>query len=130
MTRAQMPLKYRSELAEHRAVREAAGLFDLSHMGEVWVTGPEAAPFLDYALVGKISAMAVGKAKYSLICNESGGHACMNAREQTKHALSRMTERQEGKRAVRIGETERIRNRCGRCREVAMRNPRALRLTG
>ncbi|MBT2566028.1 glycine cleavage system aminomethyltransferase GcvT [Arthrobacter sp. ISL-85] len=69
----QMPLKYSSELAEHHAVRNAAGLFDLSHMGEVWVNGPEAGAFLDYALVGKISAMAVGKAKYSLICNEDGG---------------------------------------------------------
>jgi aminomethyltransferase len=68
-----MPLKYSSELAEHHAVRNSAGLFDLSHMGEVWVTGPDAAAFLDYALVGKISAMAVGKAKYSLICNEDGG---------------------------------------------------------
>ncbi|MBT8159865.1 MULTISPECIES: glycine cleavage system aminomethyltransferase GcvT [Arthrobacter] len=69
----QMPLKYSSELAEHHAVRQSAGLFDLSHMGEVWVTGPDAAAFLDYALVGKISAMAVGKAKYSLICQEDGG---------------------------------------------------------
>ncbi|ABK02163.1 aminomethyltransferase [Arthrobacter sp. FB24] len=69
----QMPLKYSSELAEHHAVRKAAGLFDLSHMGEVWVTGPDAAAFLDYALVGKISAMSVGKAKYSLICQEDGG---------------------------------------------------------
>ncbi|HET9348737.1 MAG TPA: glycine cleavage system protein T, partial [Arthrobacter sp.] len=69
----QMPLKYSSELAEHHAVRKSAGLYDLSHMGEVWVTGPDAAAFLDYALVGKISAMAVGKAKYSLICNENGG---------------------------------------------------------
>ena len=69
----QMPLKYSSELAEHHAVRTSAGLYDLSHMGEVWVTGPDAAAFLDYALVGKISAMAVGKAKYSLICNEDGG---------------------------------------------------------
>lgn len=69
----QMPLKYSSELAEHHAVRTSAGLFDLSHMGEVWVTGADAAAFLDYALVGKISAMAVGKAKYSLICAEDGG---------------------------------------------------------
>ncbi len=69
----QMPLKYSSELAEHHAVRKAAGIFDLSHMGEVWVTGPDASAFLDYALVGKISAMTVGKAKYSLICNEDGG---------------------------------------------------------
>ena len=69
----QMPLKYRSELAEHHAVRNAAGLFDLSHMGEVWVSGPDAGAFLDYALAGKLSAIAVGKAKYSLICDADGG---------------------------------------------------------
>jgi len=69
----QMPLKYSSELAEHHAVRTSAGLFDLSHMGEVWVSGPDAAAFLDYALAGKLSAVAVGKAKYSLICNADGG---------------------------------------------------------
>ncbi|WP_411375335.1 glycine cleavage system aminomethyltransferase GcvT [Arthrobacter sp. MPF02] len=69
----QMPLKYSSELVEHHAVRNAAGLFDLSHMGEVWVTGPDAAAFLDYALAGRLSAVALGKAKYSLICNADGG---------------------------------------------------------
>ncbi|WP_314193063.1 glycine cleavage system aminomethyltransferase GcvT [uncultured Arthrobacter sp.] len=69
----QMPLKYTSELAEHHAVRNAAGLFDLSHMGEVCVTGPDAGAFLDYALAGKLSAIAVGKAKYSLICDADGG---------------------------------------------------------
>lgn len=69
----QMPLKYRSELEEHHTVRRAAGLFDLSHMGEVWVTGPQAAEFLNYALVGNLAAIAVGKAKYSLICTEDGG---------------------------------------------------------
>jgi len=69
----QMPLKYSSELAEHHAVRKSAGLFDLSHMGEVWVSGAGAAEYLDHALVGKISAMAIGKAKYSLICQEDGG---------------------------------------------------------
>ena len=69
----QMPVRYSSDLAEHAAVRTAAGLFDLSHMGEVWVEGPDAAKFLDYALVGKISAVAPGKAKYALICQENGG---------------------------------------------------------
>ena len=46
----QMPLRYASETAEHQAVRHAAGLFDLSHMGEIRVTGPEAGAALDYAL--------------------------------------------------------------------------------
>ncbi|MFI7481592.1 glycine cleavage system aminomethyltransferase GcvT [Kocuria sp. M1R5S2] len=68
-----MPLKYGSELAEHRAVRTAAGLFDLSHMGEIRVTGPDAATFLNTALVGNLAAIAVGRAKYSLICTPEGG---------------------------------------------------------
>ncbi|MGB8404463.1 MAG: glycine cleavage system aminomethyltransferase GcvT [Mycobacterium sp.] len=69
----QMPLKYGSELAEHRAVRGSAGLFDLSHMGEIRITGPQAGAVLDFALVGELSQIVVGKAKYSLICNTSGG---------------------------------------------------------
>lgn len=68
-----MPLRYGSDMAEHRAVREAAGIFDLSHMGEIEVQGPDAAAFLDYALVGMLSAIEIGKAKYSLLCNEQGG---------------------------------------------------------
>ncbi len=69
----QMPLRYGSELNEHHAVRRSAGLFDLSHMGEVWVSGPQAASMLDYALVGNFSAVKPGRAKYSLICNAEGG---------------------------------------------------------
>ncbi|PWW62691.1 glycine cleavage system aminomethyltransferase GcvT [Actinokineospora spheciospongiae] len=68
-----MPLRYGSELAEHKAVRTAAGLFDLSHMGEIELTGPEAAAALDYALVGKLSAVKPGRARYTMICAESGG---------------------------------------------------------
>jgi aminomethyltransferase len=68
-----MPLKYSSELAEHHAVRNAVGLFDLSHMGEIDVSGADAAALLDYALVGELSKVAVGKAKYSLICDSEGG---------------------------------------------------------
>ncbi|MCT1921868.1 glycine cleavage system aminomethyltransferase GcvT [Brevibacterium luteolum] len=68
-----MPLKYGSELAEHRAVREAAGIFDLSHMGEVRVTGADAGALLDYALVAKYSSMAAGKAKYGVLVDAAGG---------------------------------------------------------
>jgi aminomethyltransferase len=69
----QMPLKYGSELDEHHAVRKTAGLFDLSHMGEIQVTGRDAAAALDYALAGNMSAVPVGRAKYSLLCAEDGG---------------------------------------------------------
>lgn len=68
-----MPLKYTNDVEEHRAVRSAAGLFDLSHMGEFRVTGPDAAAFLDYALLSNMSVLKVGKAKYSLLLNETGG---------------------------------------------------------
>lgn len=68
-----MPVRYDSELAEHHAVRQAAGLFDLSHMGEIEVTGPEAARALDHALVGNLSTVAVGRARYSMLCADDGG---------------------------------------------------------
>ena len=68
-----MPLRYGSELAEHRAVREAAGLFDISHMAEFVVRGPEAGRFLDTALAGAFAALPEWKAKYSLVLTEGGG---------------------------------------------------------
>ncbi|MFE3453152.1 glycine cleavage system aminomethyltransferase GcvT [Nonomuraea sp. NPDC059194] len=68
-----MPLRYGSESAEHNAVRERAGLFDLSHMGEIFVTGPQAGQALDYALVGHLSALVPGRARYTMIVDERGG---------------------------------------------------------
>jgi len=68
-----MPLRYGSETAEHNAVRTAAGLFDLSHMGEFAVTGKEAASALDYALTGEPSALKPGRARYTMIVAEDGG---------------------------------------------------------
>ncbi|ARQ68341.1 glycine cleavage system aminomethyltransferase GcvT [Streptomyces marincola] len=68
-----MPLRYGSERAEHTAVREAAGLFDLSHMGELTVTGAQAGAFLDHALVGRLGTLAVGRARYTMICDAAGG---------------------------------------------------------
>ncbi|MCJ8505028.1 glycine cleavage system aminomethyltransferase GcvT [Kocuria flava] len=68
----QMPLKYANDVAEHHAVRRAAGLFDLSHMGEIAVEGPQAAQFLDAALVSRMSALAPGRAKYTLLVDEDG----------------------------------------------------------
>lgn len=69
----QLPLRYGSELAEHRAVRGAVGLFDLSHMAELAVTGPAAVGVLEAALVGAFDDLAVGRARYSLCCQEDGG---------------------------------------------------------
>jgi len=68
-----MPLKYQNELDEHRAVRSTAGLFDLSHMGEIWVNGADAGKFLSYAFISNFEPLKVGKAKYSMITAEDGG---------------------------------------------------------
>ena len=68
-----MPVQYSGILEEHRAVRERAGLFDLSHMGELFVEGPEAGAALAAALVSNPPALAVGRAHYSMICAEDGG---------------------------------------------------------
>jgi aminomethyltransferase len=68
-----MPIQYRGILEEHRATRSAAGLFDLSHMGELGVEGPEAGAALAAALVSDPPSLAVGRAHYSMICAEDGG---------------------------------------------------------
>ncbi|MFL5750148.1 MAG: glycine cleavage system aminomethyltransferase GcvT [Chloroflexota bacterium] len=68
-----MPVQYSGILEEHRAVRERAGLFDLSHMGELFVTGPEAGDALAYALVTNPPALRDGRAHYSMMCAPDGG---------------------------------------------------------
>ena len=68
-----MPLRYGSERDEHLAVRTKAGLFDLSHMGEITVSGPQAGALLDHALVGNIGGVKPGRARYTMICREDGG---------------------------------------------------------
>lgn len=69
----EMPVQYSSIVVEHRAVRENAALFDLSHMGELWVRGPQAGAMLDFALVSAPSRLAVGRAHYSMIADPDGG---------------------------------------------------------
>jgi aminomethyltransferase len=68
-----MPVQYAGILDEHRAVRERAGLFDLSHMGELFLEGPEAGAALAYALVTNPPALADGRAQYSMIVAPDGG---------------------------------------------------------
>ncbi len=69
----EMPVQYAGILEEHRAVRERAGLFDLSHMGELWIEGPGAGLGLAAALVSDPGRLAVGRAQYSMIVAEDGG---------------------------------------------------------
>lgn len=68
-----MPVKYKSITEEHHAVRRAAGLFDISHMGRLWFSGPDSVKFLDHLLTNGVASLKPGQVRYSLICNEAGG---------------------------------------------------------
>jgi aminomethyltransferase len=68
-----MPVQYGSIIDEHRTVRTEVGLFDLSHMGELYVDGQEAGPALAAALVTDPPSLKVGRAHYSMICTDAGG---------------------------------------------------------
>lgn len=69
----EMPVQYSGIREEHRAVRERAGLFDVSHMGELYLSGPEAEALLQYVTVNDVTALQSGQAQYTLLCNENGG---------------------------------------------------------
>ena len=70
----EMPVQYADGIrAEHEAVRSAVGVFDVSHMGEVETTGPDAEALLQHVFSNDVARMAVGGAQYALICNEDGG---------------------------------------------------------
>lgn len=69
----EMPVQYTSIMDEHAAVRTAAGIFDISHMGEVTVSGAAAADFLNHVLTNDIRKLAPGQGQYTLMCNERGG---------------------------------------------------------
>src|SRR5262245_56582403 len=69
----EMPVHYTSILDEHQAVRTAAGLFDISNMGEVLLSGPAAESFLNQTLTNDIRKLDIGQGQYTLMCNERGG---------------------------------------------------------
>ena len=68
-----MPIQYEGILAESRAVRSGAGMFDVSHMGRVEITGPGAAAFLNRVLSSDVPKLRIGRARYGVICNPQGG---------------------------------------------------------
>jgi aminomethyltransferase len=69
----EMPVEYEGLRSEHNAVRTAVGLFDVSHMGEIWFRGPKALESLQWLTTNDVSKLKPGMAHYSLLPNESGG---------------------------------------------------------
>ena len=68
-----MPVQYSSIIEEHTAVRTAVGVFDISHMGEVFVSGPDAKQWLNHLLANEIGKIGVGQCQYTFLLNEKGG---------------------------------------------------------
>ena len=68
-----MPVQYSGIINEVSAVRTGAGIFDVSHMGRLYISGPMAGAFLDRMLTGSATNLRIGRARYCLICNEAGG---------------------------------------------------------
>ena len=68
-----MPVQYAGVIAEHNAVRDSAGVFDVSHMGEITISGPDVAAYLNRLLSNDVTRLRKGRSHYTLICNEAGG---------------------------------------------------------
>ncbi len=68
-----MPLQYAGIVSEHKAVREAVGIFDVSHLGKARINGPGAVDFLDGCISNDVHKIDVGRAQYTLLCNTEGG---------------------------------------------------------
>src|SRR6185312_301372 len=69
----ELPVQYAGVMEEHLACRATAGLFDVSHMGEITVEGRDAEAFLDYLVTNNVAKLAVGQAQYTVMCRPSGG---------------------------------------------------------
>ena len=68
-----MPLQYAGIVSEHKAVRDAVGIFDVSHLGKARITGPGAVGFLNGCITNDVHKIGVGQAQYTLLCNDAGG---------------------------------------------------------
>src|SRR5438045_2524802 len=68
----EMPILYEGIVTEHRAVRGGVGVFDVSHMGEIWLRGPGATAYANRLVTNEVGAIPAGKAVYTPMCRESG----------------------------------------------------------
>lgn len=128
-----MPVQYGSIVEEHNATRAGVGLFDVSHMGRLAVTGPGAAAWLDGLLTRRVADMPLGRVRYALVCNRTGGvlddvlvtrldderyHLVVNASNRTK-ILDWFSEHPPEGRVDLVDQTERT-------AMIAVQGPRAV----
>ena len=129
-----MPVQYSGILEEHRAVRQNAGLFDVSHMGEIEVRGPDAFAFTDYVTTNAVSKLKIGQAQYTGLLYDHGGFVddilvhkvaddhyflCVNASNQEKD-YQHMAALKRGSATVEFASQ--------RYAQLAIQGPRALKI--
>jgi aminomethyltransferase len=127
-----MPVQYSGVLEEHRAVRQGVGLFDVSHMGEIEIRGPEASKLVDWVTTNDASKLAMGQAQYSALLYQHGGFVddilvhkiagdhfflCVNAANQDKDYQHIVEHNRFDARVENAGE---------RYAQLAVQGPRAL----
>src|SRR6185295_9460134 len=80
----EMPILYRSIVDEHQQTRQSGSIFDVSHMGRLQFSGPDAVTFLNRVLTRNVAEQKVGQSRYSLVCNEADGILVCNASNREK----------------------------------------------
>ncbi|MEA2283089.1 MAG: aminomethyltransferase, partial [Solirubrobacteraceae bacterium] len=128
----EMPVQYTGIREEHVAVRRGAGVFDVSHMGEVQTTGPDAAAFLQHVLSNDVDKVAEGGAQYSVLCREDGGvlddlftYRLAGGRWLTVTNASNHERDLEWMRAHAVGFDVELRDRLDELAMLAVQGPRA-----
>ncbi len=81
----EMPVQYSSIISEHKAVRNSVGVFDVSHMGEIFISGEKALDFVQLLTVNDASKLEPGKVQYSAMCYADGGIVDQQDQESGSH---------------------------------------------
>lgn len=131
----EMPLQYSGIVEEHHAVRKNAGIFDLSHMGEIEVTGEDACRYIDRLITGNLPAHQPGQALYTVMCNEKGGILddlvvyCMNQKYMLVVNASNTDKIFRWMQSQRMpGEKAHLHNRTDEIALIAVQGPNAEKL--
>ncbi len=131
-----MPVSFDGIIAEHGKVRTQVGLFDVSHMGEIEITGPDARAFTDYFVSNNVGKLAPGQICYTVACNEKGKvlddllvYKFSDERIMLVVNAVNTNKILEHVRHVKRGDIE-IRNRTGQIGQIAVQGPNSLELLG
>jgi len=130
----EMPVQYKGLMEEHKCVRSNVGLFDVSHMGELWVTGDKALAELQSITSNDVSKLEVGNAQYSLLLNPQGGMVddiivyCMKKGTEYMICVNASNSGKDYEWVKRHTKTSKIENQSSRWAQIAIQGPKAFDL--